>query len=85
VRTHRTSTSCKIHGKHLAAFRETLKVRTRRRVTFNQDVALDSVYNPKSPSRLDERDLAMGVGRFSKKEEFRLVLVHQVSSNVFEN
>jgi hypothetical protein len=28
MRTDRTSTSCKIHGKRLAAFRETLEVRT---------------------------------------------------------
>jgi hypothetical protein len=32
-----------------------------------------------------ERDLTIGVGRFPEKEEFRLVLVYQVSSNVFEN
>jgi hypothetical protein len=47
VKTHRTSTSCKIHGKRLAAFRETLAVGTGRRVAFNQGVALNSVYNPK--------------------------------------
>jgi hypothetical protein len=31
-----------------------------------------------------EKDLAICVGRFPEKEEFRLVLVYQVSFNVFE-
>jgi len=76
MRTHRTSTSCKIHGKRLAAFRETLEVRTRRRVAFNQDVALDSVYNPKSPSRVHETDSPFRHWTFPKKEpEFRLFSV----------
>jgi hypothetical protein len=88
VRTHRTSTSCKIHRKRLAAFRETLEVRTRHRVAFNQDVALDSVYNPKSPSRVHETDSPFRRWTFPKKEqEFRLFSssLFQVSSNVFEN
>jgi hypothetical protein len=73
MRTDRTSTSCKIHGKRLAAFRETLEVRTRRRVAFNQDVALDSVYNPKSPSRVHETDSPFRRWTFpKKKQEFRL-------------
>jgi hypothetical protein len=38
-----------------------LEVRTRRRVTFNQDVALDSVSNPKHPISLGGADLA-GIG-----------------------
>jgi hypothetical protein len=72
-----------IHGKRLAAFRETLEVRTRRRVAFNQDVALDSVYNPKSPSRVHETDSPFRRWTFPKKEpEFRLFSVSalQVSS-----
>jgi hypothetical protein len=83
MRTHRTSTSCKIHGKRLAAFRETLEVRTRRRVAINQDVALDSVYNPKSPSRVHETDSPFRRWTFPKKEpEFGLLSVSalQVSS-----
>ena len=78
------STSCKIHGKQPAAFREALGVRTRRRVAFNQNAALNSACSPRSPARLDERDLAIGVGRFPKKEEFRIFSfsVFQVSSNV---
>jgi hypothetical protein len=66
--THRTSTSCKIDGKRLAAFRETLEVRTRRRVAFNQDVALDSVYNPKSPSRMYETDSPFRRWTFCNKQ-----------------
>ena len=70
-------------GQRLAAFRETLEVRTRRRVAFNQDVALDSVYNPKSPSRVHETDSPFRRWTFPKKEpEFRLFSVSplQVSS-----
>ena len=80
MRTDRTSTSCKINGKRLAAFREILEVRTRRRVAFNQDVALDSVYNPKSPSRVHETDSPFRRWTFCKKKpEFRLF-----NSSLFE-
>jgi hypothetical protein len=77
MRTDRTSTSCKIHGKRLAAFRETLEVRTRPRVGFNQDVALDSVYNPKSPPECTKQIRHFGAGRFPKKSQsFALSAFH---------
>jgi hypothetical protein len=83
ARTHRTPKAlrAKIHAKRLAGFREALGVRTRSRVAFNPHAALNSICKLTVPPPA----LKNGVGRFPKKEEFRLVLVFQVSSNVFKN
>jgi hypothetical protein len=72
--SHRTS--CKIHGNRLADFRETLEVRTRRRVAFNQDVALDSVYIPKVPPECTKPVRHFDAGRLKKSKSFAFSAVH---------
>src|SRR4029077_2755337 len=47
--SHSESTSCKVHGKRLAAFREALGVRTRRRVASTRTLLYIAYAVPKVP------------------------------------
>jgi hypothetical protein len=70
----------KSHGKRLAAFRETLESAHASSRHFQPGRCLDSVYDPKSPSRVHETDSPFRRWTFPKKEqEFRLF-----SSSLFE-
>lgn len=87
--SHAENISCKIHGNGYPRFREASRVRTHSCVAFNRDAVLNSVCGSKVPPPAWTKRICQlsefGVGRFPKKEEFRLfsTSVFQVSSQRF--